>query len=73
VDVVELVGEEPGVFDVVDFEVAVRGDAEWLSALVTRMEGLAIWLQHNLTILVGLDLSPCQSRLRMEIGGLRII
>ena len=33
-DVVELVGEEPGVFGVVDFEVAVWGDAGWLASLV---------------------------------------
>jgi hypothetical protein len=40
VDVVELVGEEPRVFGVVDFEVAVWGDAGGLASLVLAFREL---------------------------------
>lgn len=45
-DVVELVGEEPGVFRIVDFEVAIWGDTGGVSATeVGKREGESqFWL-----------------------------
>lgn len=68
VDVVELVGEQPGVFGVVDFEVAV-----WWGPCACQYTMLQRLLMEEVggmesTSLAGWDLDPSRSRWRRGTG-----